>query len=528
MNDVTIVDQLIQDLEDGVISPEDREKLMTLMREHASVRQLYLKHIEMVALLQESAESRAGLGTIPISEDMVNQQRRKSAMASFAYSIAALLIVSIGFLVFQVSHRLDSEVKGVVMEGSDDASFTLVHSDGEAHSSKKLQIGDKLALDHGLVKFKFPSGVEAIVEGPSQLELTSESSVKMDGGMAWFRVPKAGHGFTVQTDRVNVIDLGTEFGVRFDGVDGIQVHVAKGKVRVEPILKAMAHVELTKDQAMVFDVYGRGVVADCRASMFRRKFSRSIPYLHWSFDESVDGGFAAAGTMPGISEYKAELRHILRDASQSDEKKCQINGRFGGAFSMNGEGLFAESAFPGIGGNLPRTVAMWIKHRKTGSYGNIISPYCAWGLRNIHPARGKAWKIHLNPSGEGHHLGSSFLGGNSRTKLHFDTSEWTHVVAVFTGRRLENGYPDMCYYVNGIAQEVTFSDTPVAVDTDISSSGSKPVRFGASLLASKRRPLTVDGDLDELYIFRGVLNPLQVRELMKSNWIDFFRGSQKE
>ena len=301
------VDHLVQDLEDGIITAKDRAKLMDLMREHASVREFYLQHIEMVSLLKETAESRAELGTIPISQDMVHAQRRKTAMVSLYSGIAAMLIISIGFLLFKVSRHPDSDGSNLVMESSDDATFELVNSDGEPRSSEHLQMGDKIAIDNGLVRFLLPSGVEAIVEGPSKLEFISDSSVKMDGGMAWFRVPEAGHGFTVLTDRVDVIDLGTEFGVRFDGDDGLQVHVVKGKVRVEPRLKSMAKAELTKGQAMTFDVYGSSHVTDYRASLFRQKFSRSIPYLHWSFDQMIDGQFMATGTISGADDYQAKI-----------------------------------------------------------------------------------------------------------------------------------------------------------------------------------------------------------------------------
>lgn len=519
------VDHLIQDLEDGVITPADHAKLMDLMRSHASVRAHYLKYIEMVALLQESAKSRAELGTIPISEAMVSEQRRRSGMVSFTYGIAALLILSIGFLLFQVSLRPDAEVRGVVMETSDNAKFFLVSADGEPHRSKNLQIGDKITLDHGLARLTFPSGVKAIVEGPTTLKLTSDSSVKMDGGMAWFRVPEAGHGFTVQTDRIDVIDLGTEFGIKFDGQDGLQVHVTKGKVRIEPRLKAMAKVELIAGQAHVFDVYGRGVAVDCMASMFLQKFSRSIPYIHWSFDQLVDGGFEADGTMPKINEYQAKLRHTRRSIGQEDEENCQIKGQFGGSFSMHGKGLFAESGYPGIGGNTPRTVAMWVRHRKTQYPKGVRSPYCAWGLRTRNSPNGKAWKIHLLSSDGGHRLGGSFIGGHSQTKTPFDVSEWTHLTSVFTGRSLENGHPEIHYYVNGIAQQLMFAGIPVIANTDISSPDAKPVRFGASLLSDKKTPLTVDGDLDELYIFRGVLSEPQIQALMLNNSSGHLNGN---
>ena len=90
--DKKTVDHLIQDLEDGVITEQERTQLMELMRNNASVRNLYIKHIEMVALLQQSAQSRSELGTMPVSQSMIAQERRRGGIASLTYGIAALLI----------------------------------------------------------------------------------------------------------------------------------------------------------------------------------------------------------------------------------------------------------------------------------------------------------------------------------------------------------------------------------------------------------------------------------------------------
>ena len=507
------VDYLIQDLEEGVITPEDREKLMNLMREHASVRELYLQHFEMASLLHQAAEDRVELGTMPVSSEMIKQEGRKKAVVSLTYGIAALLIIGIGFLFFQINQKPKEASPWIVMEGSQDAVFSISYADDDNRNAKNMRVGDKIVLDQGLVRFSFPSGVEAIVEGPSHLELTSDLSVKMDGGLAWFRVPKEGHGFTVNTESVRVIDLGTEFGVWFNNDDELQVHVAKGKVRVEPILKGMPQVELSGKKAMQFDVYGRGDLIDCRTSLFRRKFTYGMPYVHWSFDKLVDGGFEADGTMPGIDGFQAELRHLKYDKEQIDGKGCQIEGRFGRAFSMNGKGLFAESAFPGIGGNTPRTVAMWVRHRNIYPAG-LATPYCAWGLRDGR-TRGKAWKFFIRKSKAGHQLWTSFPSGVSIAEFNLDMTEWIHVVSIYTGRNDERGYPEVRYYINGVPQNVRRDEHPITVDTDIFSPKAKSVRFGASVRLDEGSR-TVNGDLDELYIFRGVLNEEQIKQLMNN------------
>ena len=66
------VDQLIQDLEDGVISAEDHTKLMELMRQHASVRELYLQHIRVgMPCCMKPQKANPQLETLPINEEML-------------------------------------------------------------------------------------------------------------------------------------------------------------------------------------------------------------------------------------------------------------------------------------------------------------------------------------------------------------------------------------------------------------------------------------------------------------------------
>ena len=46
------------------------------------------------------------------------------------------------------------------------------------------------------------------------------------------------------------------------------------------------------------------------------------------------------------------------------------------------------------------------------------------------------------------------------------------------------------------------------MSTDISSAAARPLTMGTA---------TADGDLDELYLFRGVLTGEQIRQLMEKN-----------
>lgn len=520
------IERMVQDLEEGILSETEHALLMRMITDEPEVRRLYFDHMETVAMLKETVKNREKLRTLPVSDEMLQHQRHRSALFSFSLGLAALLVLGLGFFAIYLNHGPATDDRAITMESSSDASYSVSYSGDQPRSEGNLRAGDRIALSSGLSRLTFPSGVEAIVEGPSEMLLISELSLKMEGGLAWFRVPEAGRGFTVQTERASIIDLGTEFGVWFDGEEGLQVHVAKGKVRVEPALKAMAKVELVADDAMVFDVFGRGRSVKSRHSLFRRQFTRSMPYVHWSFDDLVDGSYAADGNMPGVETYQAKLTHLQGESRLADLEKHQTNGRFGGAFSMDGNGLFAQTAFPGIGGNAPRTFAAWIRHRNSYFNDGARTPYCVWGDRA--ESDEGAWKI-MMWKGAPHVLLTASL--ESPASLHGSSPvsektarQWMHIASVYTGRNDERGNPEIHHYINGKRQRIEYKESATGINTATVNSPTalaKPVRFGAAIhdLAGVH---TVDGDMDEAYLFRGALTEKQVRQLMEENSLDFF------
>lgn len=69
----------------------------------------------------------------------------------------------------------------------------------------------RLILDSGLVVIEFFSGVRLVVEGPVDLEILSNNRAFCHRGHLKADVPKQAIGFRIDTDRTNVVDLGTSF-----------------------------------------------------------------------------------------------------------------------------------------------------------------------------------------------------------------------------------------------------------------------------------------------------------------------------
>lgn len=93
----------------------------------------------------------------------------------------------------------------------------------------------KLAIDSGMVQLEFYSGAVAVLEGPAEIDLIDPMSARLHSGKLRARVPVRARGFTIHTEKGEVVDLGTEFALDL-GSDREwgELHVIDGEVRYDP------------------------------------------------------------------------------------------------------------------------------------------------------------------------------------------------------------------------------------------------------------------------------------------------------
>jgi hypothetical protein len=85
----------------------------------------------------------------------------------------------------------------------------------------------------GLVELEISSGTVLMVEAPASLEIVDEMHARLNAGHLVVRMPKGRSGFVVETPGMEVLDLGTEFGVSVSPSGEEQVQVFDGKVRTQ-------------------------------------------------------------------------------------------------------------------------------------------------------------------------------------------------------------------------------------------------------------------------------------------------------
>lgn len=221
------MEQRIYQCLDGELSESEKESLLMELERDPEALSLYCRcatldtNLQRLALGQPHLEDAAGNITV-LKKSPIGKRSKVAAIASIA---------ALGLLALQLWLAQD-RTPLVSFDPTPDTQYTLVH-DGEADASMDtyLQAGSQLKLSQGTMELTFKSGVKSIITAPTDLVVDDGNTVMLNTGKTWFQVPKSAVGFTVRTNKLNIVDLGTEFGViaKLDGHD--EVHVFKGAVR---------------------------------------------------------------------------------------------------------------------------------------------------------------------------------------------------------------------------------------------------------------------------------------------------------
>ncbi|MCP5534061.1 MAG: hypothetical protein H7A49_17610 [Akkermansiaceae bacterium] len=499
-------EQLFQDLEDGCITGSDHAELMELLRSRPEARGSYIRHMRFSSLLYAKAESIAELeGTSAVPARVRNKHPFFGAMVAAAALVALAAFIASFFV---IPNRPPASVKA-----APDTVWSFRH--GGLDEDERFLPGTAISVEGGSLDVRLESGVRFIVEGPADVSIAAQNAIRMESGRVWVRAE--GGDFTVRTQRLDVVDLGTEFGVSsFPEIDD-EVHVASGRVRVVPKHKTFAPMELAAGQAARADVVGRLRSIAYDATRFQTKLPNSPTYIHWSFDEADDRGFPSSGSgIPGapMAVYSLDRRWMAEPVSP-------VPGRYGNSLRLDGPDLFAQADFPGIEGNVARSIAFWIRAMPVESEQAIS--LVSWGLAG---GEGRKWVV--TTSQEGTSMGVTWGGPWAGAEIPWGASvldgKWHHLCYVFTGHSTENGGPELIHYLDGEPIVPHLPKSTIPIDTDCGAKGAWPLTIGTQLWTTPLRP-TFNGCIDELYVFRGALNHVQIRQLIVRNRLDSFSSS---
>ena len=172
-----------------------------------------------------------------------------------------------------------------------------------------LDAGTHISLLRGVAQFEMAGGALLVVEGPSQFELTGPDGVKLSRGKASVRISDSGESFILDTPTLQVVDLGTEFGV-------------------ETALSGEA-------QVMVFD----GVVAVASPEASASQASTEAPRIEAGYQATINGGPSAMS-----QESLTNPRYFMRP----DEVQVRLRALAGSAADQKLAAYYGQHRISGL------------------------------------------------------------------------------------------------------------------------------------------------------------------------------------
>jgi hypothetical protein len=121
-------------------------------------------------------------------------------------------------------------------------SFDAQWSGNALKRERDLVAGTSVAIASGVAEFTMTGGAAVVIEGPSEFVLAGPNKLTLAYGKAAVRAD--GGDFIVDTPKLQVIDLGTEFGVEAAKAGSAQVMVFDGSVALADAADATASADV--------------------------------------------------------------------------------------------------------------------------------------------------------------------------------------------------------------------------------------------------------------------------------------------
>ncbi len=223
----------------GQATAEDVEVLNELLAKDEELRKLYRFRVALEGGYREAAirgENSEPIADVSPAKAETEQASRKSFLYGFAVAAVSLAAVAL-FAITQWSPADRDTPPSGDFAASGTPVARLVTSvdadwrDIEPMSGELLEAGS-FRLDAGTVELEFNRGARVTLQGPSDFELKSTDLLHVSSGNLVARIPEEAIGFTITTDEAEVVDLGTEFGLRVGDGGQTELHVIEGLVEV--------------------------------------------------------------------------------------------------------------------------------------------------------------------------------------------------------------------------------------------------------------------------------------------------------
>ncbi|SMP67565.1 Concanavalin A-like lectin/glucanases superfamily protein [Neorhodopirellula lusitana] len=534
--------ELIRRCLDGEASNDEFAQLEDLLRESSQYRKEYLQYLNVDSALAALPDKRGPVAARPVQPSPVQPSpvappAESTWLRSFGsagwLAVAAMLLFS-SLLTLQSINRERNESSARAKEGivarpaaiRDRGVAVLTRTAGlKGGASIKWQVGGtmppgSMQWDSGLLQLEFYGGATVVAEGPAEIEILDESRLVCKSGRLRARVPEPARGFVIVAPNIELVDLGTEFGLDILDNGSVEVHVFDGAVELfdaESNRDLATRRQLNAGEAVAVDRDGKSITIASRDSRFVTP-SR----LNWMSDVSQEK------THRDWEDFRDSLRDDPRVVAYFPFDQDPLDDRVLTGYAGNGTTI--EGAIVGC----EWTNGRWsqkssLQFKRPGDRVRITVPgeyeslsYSTWvrvdGLDRIHssllltdgyPENAPHWQIRRDG---GLILGVQHPGNNAANYQAksivnaFRLGQWMHLATVYDSERSV-----VKHYLNG----------ELVRRQKLRATASGLLRIGKATIGNWSDPephhlpgiRNLNGCMDELIVFGEALTSNEVRSI---------------
>lgn len=246
---------------DGQLNDDEQARLNTLVESDDDACRLLLRYSMLDADLIFHVRSEAASARATGAERTRPRERSRRGLprmaALFALTAAVLAAVWLGRRMAAAPEQ--GQPLLAQRQPQPIASLTLapdaVFEGRELAIGEAFLEGEELTLLEGEAHVSMSSGADFVLTSPGSVRFVSAKNVRLLRGVMTAQVAEWGTGFTVDTDAMRVVDLGTRFAI--DASMGeAEAHVLQGQIRVQPLkttVDGRRSVLLSKGEALRVD-----------------------------------------------------------------------------------------------------------------------------------------------------------------------------------------------------------------------------------------------------------------------------------
>lgn len=520
-------DVLIQKYVTGELTAAEAQELFRRLREHSGVADDLLEHLRMHEMLRQliRAERCCAANFAELSREqslssfVPASTRSWIGPLAWGVALAACLAVLVGGMLWwgrTGEQRREPTTRAVAVLTR--AANAMWASEGERHFAGAALLPGWLRLQSGVIQVEFFNGARVVLEGPAEFQLVSAREAFCRMGRLTAEVPTSARGFQIRTPQMNVVDLGTAFGLNVRK-DGAEVHVFRGAVELEE--KSSQKVNLKEGEAVAVGQVGvlrhfpadRStfvLAADLDRSVLAEEHLRHQTWLALTEQLRTDPDLVAHFGFEGLSASDRTLRNLALGPSAVGDAAivgcAPVPGRWQtkGALEFYGVSSRVLLHVPGEFKSL--TLAAWVRVDSLDNNYNSLFMSDGFVPGAAHWQILYKGQVRLGVARRPPHEVAEYDTPVIFTRERF--GQWTHLAVVYdaTAKRVT-------HYLNG---EVV-QRQPLVFEVSL--------RFGPTQLGNWNRgdytsdavPIrNFNGRMDEFEFFRRALTDAEVRGLYEA------------